>query len=141
VTADLTATVATSAGGLALFGTELVLDLDGCDPDVIADGQVLAVFAAELCDLIGMRAYGPPIVERFGFGAVKTAGFTLVQLLETSSVVAHFSEAWRSAHVNVFSCRPFDTGRAAEFTAGFFGASAVRARVLERQATVGAVRP
>jgi S-adenosylmethionine decarboxylase len=116
-----------------VYGWELVLDLGGCDLDVITSAERLAVFATELCRLIGMRAYGPPVVERFGLASAKTAGFTLVQLIETSSIVAHFSDAWRTAYVNVFSCRPFDTEIAAGFVVGYFGAEQVRQRVLERR--------
>lgn len=116
-----------------VYGWELVLDLGGCDLDVITSAERLAVFATELCLLIGMRAYGPPVVERFGLASAKTAGYTLVQLIETSSIVAHFSDAWRTAYVNVFSCRPFDAEIAAGFVAGFFGAEQVRQRVLERR--------
>jgi S-adenosylmethionine decarboxylase len=116
-----------------VYGWELVLDLGGCDLDVITSAARIAVFATELCRLIGMRAYGPPVVERFGLASAKTAGYTLVQLIETSSIVAHFSDAWRTAYVNVFSCRPFDTEIAAGFVVGFFGAEQVRQRVLERR--------
>jgi S-adenosylmethionine decarboxylase len=122
-----------STGAPGVYGWELVLDLGGCDLDVITSAERLEVFATELCRLIGMRAYGPPMVERFGLASAKTAGYTLVQLIETSSIVAHFSDAWRTAYVNVFSCRPFDTEIAAGFVAGFFGAEQVRQRVLERR--------
>jgi S-adenosylmethionine/arginine decarboxylase-like enzyme len=115
------------------WGIDLVLDLGGCDPATITSAERLAEFATELCRLIDMRAYGPPTIERFGLADEKTAGYTLVQLIETSSVVAHFCDAWRASYVNVFSCRPFDTEIAAGFVAGFFGAQRTRQTVLVRR--------
>jgi S-adenosylmethionine decarboxylase len=115
------------------WGIELVLDLGGCDPAMITSAERIAEFATELCRLIDMRAYGPPVIERFGLTDEKTAGYTLVQLIETSSIVAHFCDAWRTGYVNVFSCRPFDTEIAAGFVAGFLGAQRTRQTVLVRR--------
>jgi S-adenosylmethionine decarboxylase len=119
--------------GQQTFGTELILDLAGCDLDAISSGERIAAFATELCRLIDMRAYGAPIVERFGLADLKTAGYTLVQLIETSSIVAHFSEAWGTAYINVFSCRPFDPDVAADYVRDVFGAQEVRKVVLIRR--------
>ena len=119
--------------GLQPFGTELILDLVGCDLAAISSGERIATFATDLCRLIDMKAYGPPFVERFGLADLKTAGYTLVQLIETSSIVAHFSEAWLTAYVNVFSCRPFDVDVAAAYVQSTFGAQGARRTVLVRR--------
>jgi len=116
-----------------IFGTELVLDLAGCDPDVIGSAQRLAELATQLCKLIGMQPYGDPIIEHFGHAEAKTAGYTLVQLIETSSIVAHFSEAWQTGYINVFSCQPFDADLATGFVQGYLDADRVHHTVLIRR--------
>lgn len=116
-----------------LFGTELVLDLTGCDPRVIQSQGRLMAYCAEMVRTLGMRAYGPPLIERFGLGQEKTAGYTIVQLIETSSITGHFSEAWLTGHLNIFSCMPYDVDEAAAFTAGFFGGRETRRWVLHRR--------
>lgn len=115
------------------FGMELVLDLVDCDPETIRSGEKIAQYTRQLCDVIAMKAYGEPFVERFGLAEPKTAGYSLVQLIETSSITGHFSEAWNKAYINIFSCRSFDTDRAASFTKEFFKAKGVVQQILTRR--------
>jgi S-adenosylmethionine/arginine decarboxylase-like enzyme len=53
-----------------------------------------------------MVAYGPPVVEHFGSG--NKGGYTLVQLIETSNITAHFVEQTNDIYLDVFSCKPFN---------------------------------
>ena len=115
------------------YGAELLLDLFGCDPRTIGSGERIAAYAVELCDVIGMKRFGDPVVPYFGLADPKTAGYSLVQLIETSLVSAHFSTAWHDfAAVNVHSCMPFDVPRVVEFSVGFFGAARRSFQVLAR---------
>jgi S-adenosylmethionine/arginine decarboxylase-like enzyme len=114
------------------FGTELILNLSDCDMDTITSGGALKAYARALCKVIDMKLYGEPFVERFGLNHPKTAGYTLVQLIETSSIVAHFSEQWRTAYINIFSCKDFDLTIARDFTAEFFGAKVAKEVVVTR---------
>jgi S-adenosylmethionine/arginine decarboxylase-like enzyme len=112
------------------WGTHLTVDLGGCDPAVTGDPDAICRWALDLCALIGMRPYGEPLVEHFGQDAL--AGWTVVQLIETSNLVVHANDVDHSVFVDVFSCRPFDVGKAAAFTADRFGAQSSTWRVLER---------
>jgi S-adenosylmethionine/arginine decarboxylase-like enzyme len=114
------------------YGVELVMDLDECDLGVITDADRIREFAKRLVEHIKMRPYGEPVVEHFGHDDPITSGYTLVQLIETSSIVAHFSDALRRAHVNVFSCRAFDPRSAMDFTETFLGAQETTYTVLSR---------
>ena len=116
-----------------LYGIETVIDLHECDGEIISSEQKLRAYLRKIVRLLDMVAYGQPIVERFGFNAEHTAGYSIVQLIETSSITGHFSEAFRSAHINIFSCKAYDTRAACEFTRRFFGAADATARVLKRQ--------
>lgn len=55
---------------------------------------------------IDMKAYGKPIIKWFGDG--ERGGYTLVQLIETSCITAHFSEERNAVFLDVFSCKQFD---------------------------------
>ena len=112
---------------------ELVLDLVGCDPDTIRSKERLVAYPGELCRVINMTPYGEPFVERFGLAGTKAAGFSLVQLIETSSITGHFSEASNRAYINVFSCKDFDPAIATEFTRRFFTARSARHTLLIRE--------
>ncbi len=112
------------------WGTHLLINLAGCQPDVVGDGTAIARWALELCTLIGMEPYGDPMVTHFGVG--DRAGWTVVQLITTSNIIAHGNDSDRSAFIDVFSCRVFDTVKALTFTQDFFGAAAATSWVVER---------
>ena len=86
-----------------------------------------------LCRRIRMKRYGEPILEHFGHKIPLTSGYSLVQLIETSSIIAHFSEATNNAYLNIFSCKPFDPDDAARFCKEFFKAGRVRQRLVVRK--------
>ncbi len=114
------------------FGKELILDLYDCDYQTITSEQKLNDFLVQICDLIKMKRYGKPLVERFGFGKDFTSGYSIVQLIETSSIVGHFSDFWKSSYINIFSCKDFDEQKAADFTKKFFKAKKIKKRVIIR---------
>ena len=53
-----------------------------------------------------MVPLGEPLIHHFGSG--NKAGYTLVQLIETSNITAHFCEETNDMYLDVFSCKPFD---------------------------------
>lgn len=115
-----------------VYGMELVLDLEGCPRHAIGSPVVLAEFAARLVDLIDMKPYGDPILEHFGHGNPVSSGWTLVQLIETSSITGHFSDTLGHARINIFSCKAFEPGVAATFAEQFLMATAVKSTLLIR---------
>jgi len=114
------------------FGTELILDLHGCDPEIIRSRKKLEEFARKLVRRIRMVAYGKPFLAHFGHKDPVTSGYSLVQLIETSSITAHFSEGKNSVYLNIFSCKPFDKDDALEFCKEYFKARRVRNRFIVR---------
>jgi S-adenosylmethionine decarboxylase len=122
-----------------VFGTELVLNLAGCDPEVIGNPEALTAWALQLCDRIGMTPFGQPLINHFGEGDL--AGWTLLQLITESDIKVHAVDADNSAFANVFSCRPFDTAEATRFTVGYFRAQRHEVTVLERRAPAGDLMP
>lgn len=114
------------------FGYELVVNLYECDPKRIRSKKELKRFVVELCDVIKMKRFGPARIEHFGHNNPHTSGYSLFQYIETSSIVAHFSELWNSAYINIFSCKKFDEKKALEFTKNFFKAKKVKKWYLVR---------
>lgn len=116
------------------FGQELILDLYECDLKKISDGEYIKEFVIKLCDeVIFMKRYGEAMVPHFGLESPVTAGYSLVQLIETSCVSAHFSEYKRAVYLNIFSCKWFDAEAAADFAAEWFGAKEVRRNLLMKR--------
>lgn len=115
-----------------IFGYELVVDLYGCDRSIITSRKKLLDYVNKLCRLIKMKKYGKALIPYFGEKEEFTKGYSLVQLIETSSITGHFSDFWRTAYINIFSCKKYNTGLAKRFTQQFFKAERMKAKVLVR---------
>lgn len=115
-----------------IYGKELILDLYGCEPKIIRSKKKILEYSDKLCNLIKVKKYGKPLIERFALSNPHAAGYSLVQLIETSSVTCHFSELWNQAFINIFSCKLFNHKIATDFTKKFFKAKKIKNRVLVR---------
>ena len=128
------ARVSQSSTPLRTWGKHMVLDAARCAPLLIRDPHVIANFARTLVKRIDMVPYGEPQVVLFGSGNKK--GYTLVQLIETSNITAHFVEENNSMYLDVFSCKDFDPSVVQEAVDEFFDAKRFYTTVLHRQAPV-----
>lgn len=115
-----------------IYGYELILNLFECNKDIITSREKLKEYVDTLCKLIEMKPYGETLLPYFGEKEEFTKGYSLVQLIETSSITGHFSDFWRTAYLNIFSCKTYDEKLAKEFTQEFFGAKRMQARFLTR---------
>jgi len=114
------------------FGYELIMDLYDCDLAVLSSKKKLQEYVNKLCKLIDMEKYGKTLLPYFGLNEAHTKGYSLVQLIETSSITGHFSEAWKTAYINVFTCKAMDHKLAYKFTKEFFKAKRVKSKFIER---------
>jgi S-adenosylmethionine decarboxylase len=114
------------------FGYELILDLYDCDLKVLASKKMLTEYVNKLCELIKMEKYKKTMLEYFGANKKHTKGYSLLQFIETSSITGHFSEHWRIAYINIFSCKAFKPEKAERFTKAFFKSSKVKSRFIKR---------
>lgn len=113
------------------YGMELLLDLYGCDPKIIASREHLIRYNKEIVPLIGMKAVGEPLIpEKFGEGTLY--GYSSIQFIQTSSIVVHVSEPMLEVHTDIFTCKSFDPTRATQFTKEFFKARKVRSKFVSR---------
>jgi S-adenosylmethionine/arginine decarboxylase-like enzyme len=90
-----------------VWGFHLIVDLEDCNPSKIRDGEYIKEMVYELCDLIKMKRYGEPILVDFGEDE-NVSGYTLVQLIETSNITAHFVNKTNRIFFDVFSCKNFE---------------------------------
>lgn len=110
-----------SAGRSAPWGWHLVLNMYHCNPERIKDAKVIRQFVIDLCDLIKMRRFGEPTIVNFGEDP-RVSGYSLVQLIETSNICAHFADESAAVYLDIFSCKKFDPEIAASFCVETFGA-------------------
>jgi len=114
------------------WGYHLILDCGGCDPDAIKDYDTIYNFTKQLVRDIDMVAYGEPQIVNFGSG--NKAGYTLVQLIETSNICAHFVNEDNTMYLDVFSCKEYDDSVVIKLVKQYFGAVSVRPAFITRQA-------
>ena len=96
----------TTRKGKHFWGYHLIINARACDPDAIRSKETIAKFTKELVKTIDMVAFGKPQIVMFGEGLQK--GYTLIQLIETSNISAHFAEETNDIYFDVFSCKPFN---------------------------------
>jgi len=114
------------------WGQHLVLDLGRCDKKRIGSSSNIKEWCAELVRRIDMEPYGNPIIEHFGHEHHETEGFTLIQLIETSSITAHFAENIGQAYIDVFSCKPFSESEVKWVCQKWFKPKSIKIKSMER---------
>jgi S-adenosylmethionine/arginine decarboxylase-like enzyme len=103
-----------------VWGISSSIDIYECEPETIRSAEKIRQFVIELCDLIEMKRYMDTLVVHFGEDE-KVAGFSMVQLIETSLISAHFANLTNTTYLDVFSCKPYDPEVVAQFAQKFFG--------------------
>ncbi len=97
------------------------IDLKSCDPGFIRSEQKIKEFVAKLCDRIKMKRFGKTVVVDFGEDE-RVSGYSMVQLIETSSITGHFVNQTNNIFLDIFSCSLYDPVEVAEFAKEFFKA-------------------
>jgi S-adenosylmethionine/arginine decarboxylase-like enzyme len=105
-----------------VWGIAASFDIYNCNPDTIRSAEKIKQFVVELCDLIQMRRYRDTTVVNFGEDE-RVAGFSMIQLIETSLISAHFANLTNTTYLDVFSCKPYDPEMVKEFARSFFEGS------------------
>jgi S-adenosylmethionine/arginine decarboxylase-like enzyme len=117
---------------MSYWGYHLILNCGRCIPSTIRSAPRITSFSKDLVKKIDMVPYGEPQVILFGSGNKK--GYTLVQLIETSNICAHFVEETNDMYLDVFSCKPFDPKDVQTVVDTYFSPDEVNKTFLTRQA-------
>lgn len=113
------------------YGTELILDLHGCDLSVF-NRTSLEKYLVDICKLIDMKRHGKPMFWFDKSGVEHLNGVSAVQFIETSTIVIHGMDLMKTVLINIFSCKMFDEHLAAAFTTTYFKATDCQARIVRR---------
>jgi S-adenosylmethionine/arginine decarboxylase-like enzyme len=116
------------------WGYHLILDCGKCDAAMMADYQNVDSWIRQLVKDIDMQPIGEPRIEYTAAEFPDKAGFTVVQVIVTSSIVAHFIDGLGQIYLDVFSCKPFDPTIVEQSMVKHFGMQKARKYYLTRQA-------
>jgi S-adenosylmethionine/arginine decarboxylase-like enzyme len=114
------------------WGYHLIINAAKCNKKAITSPDIIEKFVKDLVMQIDMVAYGEPQIIHFGEG--NKAGYTLVQLIETSNICAHFCDDTGDAYIDVFSCKPYNKNIVLSLVDDYFLPANVNHQYLERQA-------
>jgi len=109
-----------------------MLDCSGCNEN-IADKDQIYRFTKDLVNRIDMTAHGEPIIEHLLPGDPKQ-GYSMMQLITTSNICAHFMELDGTAYFDIFSCKPFNIDVAQEVVKEYFNPEKMRVNFITRHA-------
>lgn len=114
------------------YGSELILDLQGCNPEFFTEEKITQ-FLVELCQLIDMKRYGDPVFWHDYSNTPHLKGVSAMQFISTSNIVFHGLDYLKTALINIFSCKDFDIDLATNFSKNFFCAQHISHRVINRK--------
>ena len=102
-----------------VWGIASSIDVYDCDPELIRSAEHIRQFVIDLCHLIEMKRFGETQVVNFGENE-RVAGYSMVQLIETSLISAHFANLTNTTYLDVFSCKPYDPEVVRDFAHRYF---------------------
>ena len=115
------------------WGYHLILDCSDCNLESITDRTTINNFVVTLIERINMTAYGSPQIELMLVGT-DNEGYSLLQMITTSNITAHFVNSTKAAYIDVFSCKEFDTSQAIHTVEEFFSPTSIKSNLIHRQA-------
>jgi S-adenosylmethionine/arginine decarboxylase-like enzyme len=80
-----------------------------------------------------MVAHGDPIIE-YLTPTEENSGYSLMQMIMTSNITAHFVNSNNSAYIDVFSCKEFDNNTVIKIVNKFFSPRKIRTTFITRHA-------
>ena len=116
------------------WGYHSVFDCWDCDRTAIQDKNTVRNFITTLVKDIDMVPIGNPQISQTAIGQDDKEGFTAIQIIETSSITAHFINSTGSLHLDVFSCKKFDREIVQMLIKQFFNPKSIRKESLIRDA-------
>jgi S-adenosylmethionine/arginine decarboxylase-like enzyme len=114
------------------WGLSTAVDLHDCDPDLLRNAEAIKEYAKKVCVIIESKPWGPCHVQHFGTSP-EVAGYSMMQLVETSLVSGHFANKTNRIFLDIFTCKYYDAIKVVEFSKEFFKAKDASFRCVLRK--------
>ena len=108
-----------------------MVDTKGCNLNKIKDEKHIIDFIKTLVKRIDMEAVDEPFIRYTGKGTDKE-GFSVAQLIITSSITAHFVNPSQRIYIDIFSCKEFDNKKVLQHIMKYFEPTDMKATFLYR---------
>jgi S-adenosylmethionine/arginine decarboxylase-like enzyme len=113
------------------WGQHLILDCKDCNVDSINNSATIRNFVSTLIERIGMIGHGPLQLE-FLLPGTANEGYSLLQMITTSNITAHFVNSTKAAYIDVFSCKEFNSSIVVHTVQEFFDPTDIKTTLLLR---------
>jgi len=114
------------------FGKHLILDCKKCKKEKIKDLENIKKFITELLKVTKMKKWGDLIVQNLNCGPKHLHGYSIVQLIHTSSIVCHFCNNTGDLYVDFFSCKNFDNIKVINCVNKYFEPKKIKKKSIQR---------
>jgi S-adenosylmethionine/arginine decarboxylase-like enzyme len=103
-----------------VWGYYMTLDLSECELRSIDNVPAIHKFIVSLCDdVLKMKRLGEPKIMESGEGE-DLYGYSLIQVIQTSSITGHFVNHTRRAFIDIFSCKEYNQAAVIAFCVNHF---------------------
>lgn len=116
---------------MTYWGYHYLLDCSGCKN--IKNRDIILEFTSVLVKNIDMVAIGSPQLE-YCLQGTDNEGYSLLQLITTSNITAHFVTKSKTAYIDIFSCKNFDTKKVDNIVYTYFRPTDLKKNFLLRNA-------
>lgn len=123
-------TVTGARKGLAML--HVMLDLYGCNPELLADETFLWQVLDEYPDLIRMEKASPIELRYIATSNPLDAGYSGFVIIATSHVSLHAWPAYKMINMDIFSCEHFDQESVVRYATMKFQSEDVEVHAVER---------
>ena len=105
--------------GEKMYGKHFLGSFKNCD-DKIRFLPPIIDFIKKLVNLIDMDPVGEPIAHHIDKDRGNIAGFTVVQIIHTSTITFHTYDEAKDLYLDIFSCKDFDENLVLKFAREYF---------------------
>ena len=117
------------------WGYHTIMDINGVDNSKLKDEKLIIDFIKTLVKKIDMIAVGEPVIKYLLEGQ-PNAGYSVMQLIETSSITCHFVDKHNSMYLDVFSCKSFNPNDVSDLVEEYFEPTKIEKMMIFRDANV-----
>jgi len=115
------------------FGYHLMLDCSGCNTEQLKSYDNCYNFIKYLVSSIDMIPIGEPIIEYLLENDPKQ-GYSIMQLISTSSIVGHLMDLDGTAYFDIFSCKEYNIDVVQQIVKKYFTPTKIRVNFITRDA-------
>lgn len=105
-----------------IWGYSLHITLQNCNPQKIRDEKYIAQSFEDIVKQVKMTPYGKTQAIRFGKDP-EIVGYSAILFLEESNLTGHFVDYDNSGHIDLFSCKFFETEETVSFIKNIFNSN------------------